>query len=260
MFVQNSLLKINELRDRFNAKLPRKNWSEEEKNQFKIDLTFFSNQLEGNPVSYGDTVKFLQEGLHHGNSLKDLTELKNHKKILDKIFDLYGFVSLTAEDIKNLHRELMLDPVLWPEGIDAAQGPGEYRIDERFGVRELNGKTIYKEYCSPALISGEMSSLLKKFNANLAEESAGKIHPLENAVSFHYEFLNKIHPFYDGNGRMARIILNLHLMNRNFPPLIIKSRDLYLRAIIDSEKSASLSPLLNFFISILEETIIEKLK
>ena len=253
--MQDLLIKLDKLKILFNERFPRKTWSWEDKEQLKINLTYYSNNIEGNVISYGDTVSYLKHGIQAGQPVKDLTELKNHKKILDRIFELYDLKELKEEDIKSLHYELMEDPVLWPEGIDSVQGAGMYREDRRYGIRE-GGVNAYKEYLIPVEVAGAMKKLLEDFNRKLN----GEIHPVQLAAEFHYQFLNVIHPFYDGNGRVARVIANLHLINKGYIPLVIKNKLHYINSLIESEKNSSADPLTKLFANILIEDMEIKLK
>lgn len=94
-------------------------------------------------------------------------------------------------------------------------------IDPRRGsYRTHDVRVIHSNFeVTPApYVKTDMSLLLKWY-----EKNKKKIHPLVLATIFHHKF-EKIHPFFDGNGRTGRMILNYILLRNNYPPLVIHKK------------------------------------
>jgi Fic family protein len=81
-------------------------------------------------------------------------------------------------------------------------------------------------------------------------------HPLIAIARFHFKFL-EVHPFSDGNGRMARLLTTLLLLKYRFPPVIIEAeeRERYFDALIKSEQDPVQSPIIAFFVSKMEKAM-----
>ena len=101
----------------------------------------------------------------------------------------------------------------------------------------------------PENVYNDMNDLIKWYNNNV-----GRIHTLELSALFHGRFL-KIHPFQDGNGRVARILSNAILINNKYPPLIIRTtlRQKYLHSLQASDRGSSIN-LMRLFIERYKET------
>lgn len=259
MNLDNLLTHLQSLQIDFISRFPRNQWTSEFKENLKNDFIFYSTHIEGNKISYGDTIQFLKEGLISSNSsLKDITDLANHKQILEKVFSLHPFRKITENDIKEIHRELMKDIVQWGNVSDAYNIAGDYRQDQRFGARE-NG---FKEYLDFHKIRQAMKQLVGEYNVMLSEQTSSTIqkHPLYTAAFFHNKFLNDIHPFAEGNGRACRILINLHLINADYPVLLIKDKKEYIDTIISCEAKDSPEPMVILFAKCLINIMEEKLK
>ncbi|HEV8513963.1 MAG TPA: Fic family protein [Cyclobacteriaceae bacterium] len=221
------------LRNQLNSEYPLSAWSEDIKEDFINDCTFHSNKLEGLKYNYGDTINLLRRGIIKSDGpAKDISDLFNHRDLLKKIFDFYD-QPLTVDSIKSLHRELMKDPIQHDiEDIDFKAG--EFKTGYNYGTRKVG----FREYSPPWDVQKQMEQLVHetKFALKMA---AGQSESVLSAISnFHYVFLNDIHPFADGNGRVARLIMNMQLMENGFPPILIKAdqKEQYIQSLIDSEK------------------------
>ena len=130
----------------------------------------------------------------------------------------------------------MKNPAQW--GDDVHYDPGKYKISEN---RTYGSDGKEHLYAAPDDVAAAMSSLIKETNEALKNVDTGSIeyHPLTIATRFHFVFLNQIHPFGDGNGRIARIFMNLILLQRGFPPIFINQVDkrLYLESFTQEEKN-----------------------
>ena len=188
--------------------------------RLRIDWTYNSNAIEGNTLTYGETAFFLREGLtSEGKPLKDYVEAKNHAEAIDYLQEVVQSKrKLTEGFIKELHGLLLRDidhTIAKGAGGKLIHKPlsaGKYKVRPNH-VLTLSG-TIHK-YAEPIKVVDEMQRLLTW----LAQNS--KLHPVERAALFHYRFVC-IHPFDDGNGRMARLLMNLLLMQADYPPCVVR--------------------------------------
>jgi Fic family protein len=175
---------------------------------FRVELTYTSNALEGNTLSRRETAVVLEKGLTvGGKSLKEHLEATNHARALDFVHTLVERGSrrgVSERDILRLH-ELVL------EGIDDANA-GRYRD---VAVR-IAGSTVVLP--NPR----KVPDLMTEFCSWLRTKS--DLHPVAFAAEAHYRLVS-IHPFIDGNGRTARLLMNLLLLQRGYPPAIIRPRD-----------------------------------
>ena len=76
------------------------------------------------------------------------------------------------------------------------------------------------EYASPEETPGLMADLVDWYNK---AEQEGRLSPVELAALFHYRYI-RIHPFEDGNGRIARLVVNFILTRHNYPMVVVRSR------------------------------------
>lgn len=174
---------------------------------FRVELTYTSNALEGNTLSRRETAVVLEKGLTvGGKSLVEHLEATNHGRAIDSIRALLDRRkrAVTEGDVLRIH-EIVL------EGIDDANA-GRYRS---VAVR-IAGSTVVLP--NPR----KVPDLMEDFARWLREKSS--LHPVAFAAEAH-ERLVTIHPFIDGNGRTARLLMNLLLMREGYPPAIIRPRD-----------------------------------
>jgi Fic family protein len=175
---------------------------------FRVELTYTSNALEGNTLSRRETAVVLEKGLTvGGKSLMEHLEATNHARAIDFVHSIASAKKRRAvpeRDILRLH-ELVL------EGIDAANA-GRYR---NVAVR-IAGSTVVLP--NPRRVP----DLMEQFCDWL--RSSVDLHPVALAGEAHYRLVT-IHPFVDGNGRTARLLMNLLLLAHGYPPAIIRPRD-----------------------------------
>ena len=213
-------------------------WDEEYLEKVKVDFTYTSNNLEGNKISHGQTVQILKDFVTPKDAaVSDYLDILNHKKVLDIVFENYAAEQITEANIKKMHKELMRNPAQW--GDDVYYDPGKYKIFENRTYRSDGKEHLYT---GPDGVSFAMASLIKETNDALRNVNSRNIesHPLTIATRFHFVFLNQIHPFGDGNGRIARIFMNLILLQNGFPPIFINQIDkkLYLDCFTEEEKKS----------------------
>ena len=256
--IEQKFEKINILKSEIDNLAIRKEWDKAFIEKVKIDFTYNSNKLEGNTITHGQTIKLLKELITPKNAAPgELLDIINHQNILDKVFDSYASQNISEENIKILHKELMKNPAQWSD--DGLYSPGQYKAFENMTVRS---KGKIHNYLQPIEVPAAMASLVSATNEQLQHVGIHDIdtHPLTIATRFHQEFLNKIHPFSDGNGRIGRIFANLILLKAGFSPVFIKDvdRDEYLRRFEQSDED--INPMLSFLADRLIESLEMKLE
>jgi len=177
--------------------------------------THDSTAIEGNTLTLGETIKVLELGLTiSGKSLKDHEEVYGHAKAIELIHVLVNRENIDSEDLFNLHR-----CVMQKSAIDSMKPVGNWKRDHNGTTGMRDGKPVYMEYASPSDTPKLMSRWIKEFNRKLgtADSQVKAI----NVYSWAHLSFVRIHPFFDGNGRIARLIANLPLLRCGQPPLLI---------------------------------------
>jgi Fic family protein len=183
--------------------------------QFTALWTHESTAIEGNTLTLGETVKVLELGLTiSGKSLKDHEEVYGNAKAVELIYDLLKAEKITEDDLFNLHR-----CVMQKSAIDSLRPVGGWKRDYNGTTGVRDGKPVYMEYAKPDDTPGLMARWIREFNRklNTATSPAKAI----NAYAWTHLSFVRIHPFFDGNGRIARLIPNLPLLKGGNPPLLI---------------------------------------
>jgi len=194
--------------------------------KFRLDWNYHSNHLEGNTLTYGETKALLLFNITaQGKPLKDHIEVTGHNEAINWVIDVVkGEYPLTENFIRELHKLLLKDPyevdAITPDGKPTKKKVhvGEYKKTPNH-VKTVTGEIF--RFATPEETPAKMTDLLNWYRSKIEEET---INPILLASEFHYKFIS-IHPFDDGNGRTARIIMNFILMKYGFPPTIIKTED-----------------------------------
>lgn len=219
--------KVDRLKEELDKLRPLKNEDEQRVMQkFRLDWNYNSNNIEGNSLSYGETKALLLFGITaQGKPLKDHLEIEGHNEAIDYIVKVArNEEPLTEAMIRNLHK-MILHEEYEIDAITADGKPtkkviklGKYKTTPNH-VKTATGEIF--RFASPEETPAKMEDLMNWYRTNLNNE---EIHPLIFAVEFHYRFI-RIHPFDDGNGRIVRLLMNLILMQKGFPPVIVKVKD-----------------------------------
>lgn len=169
---------------------------------YKIGLTFSSNALEGNSLTETETKILLEDGLTVGGKpIRDYYEATGHAKAYDYIYTLLQGEAIGEAQLKTIHR-------LFYSLIDEAQA-GQYRQEKVI----ISGSKY--PVPSPEVVDAKMKEFFSWLSVKEKE-----LHPVELAAQVHKEFVF-IHPFVDGNGRVARLLMNLCLLRHGYTPAII---------------------------------------
>jgi len=212
------------------------------KNLFDVEFTYNSTAIEGNTFSYQETKVLLSDGITiGGKSMREHLEIVNHKEAIDYIEALSRRKrsELTRTDIFNIHAIIL-------QGIDP-KNSGKYRTSPVYVLLANGSKHIF---CDPLLIADEMDAFFGWLLADSRE------HPVIIAAEAHTRFVS-VHPFIDGNGRTARLIMNLILLQNGYVPAIIKNdqRAQYLDALEQWQNSNKKENFYNMIIESEKESL-----
>jgi Fic family protein len=171
---------------------------------FDIEYTYESNRIEGNTLTLQETALVVEKGLTiSGKPLKDHLEAINHVHALDYVKGLVAEQdNFSPTILLNIHRLIL-------QGIDN-DNAGKYRA---VPVMISGAKHVPPQ---PYLVAKQMEDYFIWYNTN-----KGTFHPVELAAEMH-ERLVTIHPFIDGNGRTARLVMNLLLLQNGYPIVMLK--------------------------------------
>ncbi|KAA6339192.1 Adenosine monophosphate-protein transferase and cysteine protease IbpA [termite gut metagenome] len=195
--------------------------------KFMLDFNYNSNHLEGNTLTYGQTKLLFLFGETTGNaSLKDYEEMKAHNVGLEmiKIEALDKERTLSETFIRELNNAILVRN-FWKNTKTASGQFTRYEI--KIGVYKTRSNSVITatgelfEYASPEETPALMTDLIAWYRE---EERKGVLSPLELAALFHYRYI-RIHPFEDGNGRIARLLVNYILLRNNYPMIVIQSKE-----------------------------------
>lgn len=204
--------------------------------RFKLELTYNSNAIEGNILTLQETKIVLEKGITVlGKPLKDHIEAKNHKdafELIKKIAASKKTSEIDENDILSIHKEIL-------KGIDD-NNAGIYR---KAMVRILGSRAVFP---NPL----KVPELMEEFVKWLQNEK--DLHPAHIAADAHFKLV-EIHPFIDGNGRTARLLMNLILIQNGFPPAVILMEER--KKYIDSIEKAHLENDFSDFYGIVIESV-----
>lgn len=208
--------------------------------RFMLEATYNSNAIEGNSLTFKETYFVINEGITiKGKSFKNHLEAKSHHEALEFIYDLvenHRQATISQHLIRQL-QSLVIEP------IDKTIS-GIYRI----GEVAVTGAT----HQPPSAIEVPylMSNLISWFGRNQK-----KLHPIELGAIMHHKLVS-IHPFVDGNGRTARLLMNIILLQKGYPLVIILKNDrkVYYEALSRADRGDSI-PFINFVASAVERSL-----
>lgn len=218
--------------------------------KFRLEWTYHSNALEGNPLTLSETSFFIREGMtSKGKPLSSYVEAKNHVAALDFLEEIVRKKeAISVWLTKQFHAMLFekIDFVEVGSGADRQRVKvegGTYKTEANHVVR-LDGKIL--EFTDPLHVPEAMEKLVAWYSDRMIDT-----HPVEVAANFHHKLVS-IHPFTDGNGRVSRLLLNTILMQAGYTPAIIpvEEKKRYLEALQTADEG-NLQPL----ITLVEEFI-----
>lgn len=205
---------------------------------FAVEFTYTSNALEGNTLSLSETAMVVEKGITvGGKTIREHLEAINHAQAIDFIENLAGKqrVELAIDDILAIHK-LVLQKI---DDMNAG-------VLRKVQVRILGSATIFPN-------SAKVPFLMVEFMQWLQSASD---HPVIVAALAHYKLVT-IHPFVDGNGRTARLLMNLLLLQCGYPLAIIKKeqRNEYISAIEHARKTDDFNEFYGVILQAVEYTL-----
>ena len=227
--------------------LPSTVLSQVEQN-LRIESNYNSNAIEGNTLTFGETRRLILHGLTaHGKPMRDHLDIEGHDSAVKAIeLAVNDEHELNEVFIRNLHRVLLKGPyeteAVSPDGslIRRTISVGDYKTTSN-NVRTSTGEIYY--FTPPEQVKPAMSDLIDWYRAKERERE----HPIVIAASFHYRFV-RIHPFDGGNGRMARLLMNMILIKHGYTVAIVQSdnREEYLDKLEQADKTEDLTEFINY--------------
>ncbi|MDP2752696.1 MAG: Fic family protein [Rhodocyclaceae bacterium] len=189
--------------------------------QIRTLWTHTSTAIEGNRLTLGDTAFILEEGLTvSGKPLKDHQEVYAHARAIDLIYQWIECEEITKADVFALHRAIQAEHIM-----DIYHPVGGWKVEPNYtSFVSGEGRQAIREYPAPQHTDKLMGQWLQRFNDafkkdDFSMEEVGRVY-----ARLHLDFVT-IHPFCDGNGRMARLISNLPVLKSGFPPIVIPDTD-----------------------------------
>lgn len=195
--------------------------------KFRLDWNYHSSHIEGNQLTYGETKALILFGqTAQAKPLKDHLEMTGHDEAIKNIEEVVKQKRpLTEHFIRELHELILKAPykvkAKTPDGkpTERTISIGQYKTVPNH-VQTVTNEIFY--FASPEETPALMGELMQWYNDN--KEKMTFLHPVLFATEFHYRFI-RIHPFDDGNGRIGRLLMNFILMQKGYPPAIIKTED-----------------------------------
>ena len=192
--------------------------------QFMVDFNYNSNHMEGNTLTYGQTKLLLLFGDVMGNArMQDYEEMKAHNVGLE-------WMKSMAKDKDRMLSEVFireLNRIILVRDFYKTSRDGDYRYEIKVGTYKTRPNSVITasgelfNYASPEETPSLMNDLVKWY---CKEEKRGKLKIEELTALFHYRYI-RIHPFEDGNGRIARLIVNYILLRHNYPMIVVRTDD-----------------------------------
>lgn len=210
-------MSLQPLSESLNRQLSRK---------FTIEYNYNSNHIEGNTLTYGQTEILLLFGKVSGEGeLKDFVDMKASQVGLRMMKEEAesGQMPLTQNFIRQLHKTLLREDYTVYRNLPGGMYTSFVIHAGQYKTRSNSVRTRYGdffEYASPEETPALMSDLVDWYNE---AEQSNKYTPVELAALFHYRYI-RIHPFEDGNGRVARLLVNYILARHGWPMIVVRSR------------------------------------
>ena len=216
--------------------------------QLRIKWIYNSNAIEGNTLSEGDTSFIIENGLTvQGKSLSEHNQVIGHMKALDLIYTMLERDAITEDDLFLLHKAIQTEVL-----IDYERPNGAYKVVANGRWVNINGKSKHFYYPLPEDTKYLMNLWFNEFGT-ISKEITSRDEAIRVYTDMHISFTS-IHPFHDGNGRLARLISNLPLLKNGYLPIIIdtKHREEYIELL--STYNLSTAQLDNNTIDLIEKS------
>ncbi len=189
--------------------------------QLRVLWTHTSTAIEGNTLTLGETAFVLSEGLTiNGKSLKDHRDIEGHARGVDLMYGLVKKDEIAISDLFDLHRLVISEEIF-----DVYKPTGGWKKENNSVNVTLNNRLTAIEFSDHWEVPELMERWLKLLNAEIKTPREPR-EVLKSYAKLHVSFA-AIHPFWDGNGRIARLIANLPCLKAGYPPIIIEKEKRY---------------------------------
>lgn len=216
------------------------------KQKFMLEFNYNSNHIEGNTLTYGQTELLLLFGkVAEAAQMKDLEDMKAHNVGLKMMIEEASNSErqLSENFIRQLHHTLLREDYKVYRESDTGVvtsytvHAGQYKTRPN-SVITATGERF--EYASPEETPALMYDLIEWYKE---EEIKKELTPIQLAAVFHYRYI-RIHPFEDGNGRIARLLVNYILRRHNYPMIVVKTKNKqhYLNALNQCDVTVGMVP------------------
>lgn len=202
--------------------------------RLKVSWTHHSTAIEGNSIGLFDTQMLIQEGLTvGGKTLREHHEIVGHARCVDLIYDMVGR-GIVEDDLFALHKAVQLEAVT-----DKFRPMGAWKVEPNGVYVALDdGGDEFHVFAAPEHVPSLMAEFISELNAQNA-----KVSDLSGAAIAYAKLHNgfvSVHPFWDGNGRLARLLSNIPVLNAGFPPILVNKerRPEYVRLLATYQKEA----------------------
>ncbi|MBO7747043.1 Fic family protein [Paenibacillus sp. MWE-103] len=205
---------------------------------YRVEWTYNSNAIEGNTLTLLETKLVLEDGLTiGGKKLKEHFEVINHSEAINYVKEITD--ELSEYVLRSIHKLLL-------KNIDD-ENAGRYRM---INVGISGSTHTPSNY---VIVAEQMEQMLQWY-----KQAKDHIHPVELAARAHFQFVF-IHPFTDGNGRTARLLMNLILMGYGYPPAIVKAENnlrlKYYETLEEASINGNQEPFINLMASCVKDSL-----
>lgn len=249
MSIQDELKKISTIKTKMDTFRPLSAQQVKELDQrVRIEHVWSSNAIEGNTLTRYETASILNTGMTvHGVPVKDVLETLDLNEAYEYMMTLASQKTpLSSTLIRTLNRIVTLQTTT-----DKANA-GVYRILAAWPYGSED-----KPYVAPFDIAPQMDDLI-----TWPQTAQNDHHPVQYAADLHQKFVS-IHPFADGNGRTARLLMNMALTQAGYPVINVQpnkeARSAYMEALAKSREAGDLEPFESLIIKYVRETLNERI-
>ena len=202
----------------------------------RLQFNHHSNQFEGNTLVYDETQLLLIHGRAVGDhTIREYEEMKAHNVAFNYMCDLAGKKRFIGEtDIRDLNRICLKEP-FYKKARTSDGGstmrkitPGKYKSQPNHVVTQT-GEMFH--FASPEETPARMEELVKWIQSWLKKDKAEQHKHLVSFLAELHQWFIRIHPFDDGNGRVARLLMAYVLVRLDFLPMVLNNREEYIKAI-----------------------------
>ena len=215
--------------------------------EMRLQWNYHSNRIEGSTLTESETRSFLMSGITaKGKPLRDYLEMRGHDRAVKYLFDVVRpEVAITESLLKEFHRLILVEPY---RDEHAEFIPGEWKQSPNY-LYNNDGERV--DFAAPDEVPRLINELVNWLSNHLDPPKRKRkrydLHPLLIATILHHRFVN-IHPFSDGNGRVARLLTNLVFMRCGYVPMVVRyeDRSQYYEA-LDAGSPENIEPLAEYF-------------